>query len=148
MWQELKTEADVQRLMISFGSFHDSCLRELSLQTREFVDERLAMCFDNKTFVRMLFQRQMRKVSAIEIVFEDVIDFNWVQDEKNSDSAAAVIYQAVCIWDEGILYWAEDIDWSKDSEDKNDYRWIAASQGRWRILDNGLGSSPQSISTD
>jgi hypothetical protein len=139
MWNVIASQVDVNHLMQTFGNFHDSCLKELAVQNREFVDAELSMSFDNKTFVRMLFQRQFNKASAIEMVFDDVVDFNWVQDERNSDPGMSIILQAVCLWQNDTLYWAEDIDWQINGEDKNDYRWIAAKSGRWRIIESGLG---------
>lgn len=143
MWNVIVSQVDADHLMQTFGSFHDSCLKELAVQNREFVDPKLSMSFDNKTFVRMLFQRQFNKASAIEMLFEDVVDFNWVQDERNSDPGMSIILQAVCLWENDTLYWAEDIDWQVDSSDKNDYRWIAAKQCRWRIREAALG--PEAI---
>ncbi|MCB2377064.1 hypothetical protein LGH70_05695 [Hymenobacter sp. BT635] len=139
MWNVLASQADVDHLMLVYRRFHDSCLKEMALQTRKFVDEQRSMNFDNRTFVRMLFQNQFSDASTIEILFEDVVDFNWVQDEKNSDITASMLFEAVCYWQDETLYWAEDLDWSSDSEDRNDYRWIAAKQGRWRAVEYALG---------
>jgi hypothetical protein len=135
MWMTVQSQADVDQLMQVFRSFHDSCIKEVAIQNREFVDENLAMHFDNRTFVRMLFQSQFAKASALEIQFEDVVVFNWVQDERNLDTRLSVIFQAVCQWNADTLYWAEDLDWALDSPDKNDYRWVAAKRARWRIVD-------------
>lgn len=135
MWMTVQSQADVDQLMQRFRSFHDSCLKEVAIQNREFVDENLALHFDNRTFVRMLFQSQFAEASALEIQFEDVVDFNWVQDERNSDITASVIFQAFCQWNADTLYWAESLNWALDSPDKNDYRWVAAKRARWRIVD-------------
>ncbi|MCB2410779.1 hypothetical protein [Hymenobacter lucidus] len=139
MWTLLQSQADVDYLMEVYRGFHDSCIKEIAVQNREFVDERLAMGFGNQTFVRMLFQSQFRKASVIEILFEDVVRFNWIQDERNADTGLSMLMAAVCYWQDDTLYWAEDMDWSVDAEDKNDYRWIAAKQGRWRIVESALG---------
>lgn len=141
MWNVIRSQTSVDDLMLTFRSFHDSCLKEVAIQNREFVDERLSMSFDNKTFVRMLFQSQFNKASVVEMLFEDVISFNWVQDERNSAPGVSVIMQAVCLWENDTLYWAEDTDWSMNSPEKNDYRWIAAKQGRWRMREAALGSN-------
>ncbi|TGE28531.1 hypothetical protein [Hymenobacter metallicola] len=139
MWNTLASQADVDHLMQVYRDFHDSCIKEVALQNREFVSEDLSMSFDNRTFVRMLFQSQFREASVIEVEFEDVVSFNWVQDERNADTGLTILMEAVCYWQDDTLYWAEDLDWSVDAEDKNDYRWIAAKQGRWRIVESALG---------
>ncbi|WP_220612795.1 hypothetical protein [Hymenobacter sp. HSC-4F20] len=125
--------------MRTYRSFHDSCLKEVAVQNREYVDERQAMHFDNQTIIKMRFQSQFKDNAVLEWVFEDVIEFNWVQDERNVDTGLSIILQAVCQWQQEMLYWAEDIDWHLDAADKNDYRWVAAKRGRWRIVEKGLG---------
>lgn len=136
----MRSNEDVRVLLSAFGSFHDSCLKEVSIRNREFVAENLAMHFDNPTRIRMLFQRQSRHNAAIELLFEDVLDFNWVQDEKGADAAAAVIFQAVCYWTNDAVYWAEDLNWQfDDAATRNEYRWIAARKGHWRLLSSALG---------
>ncbi|MBC6699335.1 hypothetical protein [Hymenobacter sp. BT190] len=139
MWNIIANQVDVDNLMLAYRSFHDSCIKEIAVQNREFVSERLAMSFHNQTFVRMLFQSQFRSTSVIEILFEDVQTFNWVQDERNADTGLTILFEAACFWQGDILYWAEDHAWNLESDDKNDYRWIAAKQARWRIVESGLG---------
>ncbi|UOG72753.1 hypothetical protein MTX78_11510 [Hymenobacter tibetensis] len=140
MWISIKNQGDADFLMQTFRGFHDSCIKELAIQNREFVDEHLAMHFDNKTFVKVLFQSQFKENSVLEMLFEDVVDFNWVQDEKSSDVTASLIFEAVCLWENDTLYWAENMEWQIDSSNKNDYRWIAAKLCHWRILEAALGS--------
>ncbi|GAA3940141.1 hypothetical protein [Hymenobacter algoricola] len=138
MWKSMRSQAGSDHLMTVFRSFHDSCIKEVALQTREFVDERRAMHFDNRTFVRLLFQSQFKKDATLEMIFEDVLDFNWVQDERKADPGLSIILHAVCLWKNDMLYWAEDLDWSLEAEDKNDFRWLAAKQARWRFAESGL----------
>lgn len=139
MWKVLESQADIDLLMRTYQNFHNSCLKEVAVQNREYVDERRAMHFDNQTVIKMRFQSQSEENSTIELLFEDVVQFNWVQDERNADTGLSLIFQAVCLWQEETLYWAEDIDWSLNATDKNDYRWVAAKRGRWRIVEKGLG---------
>ncbi|UYZ64053.1 hypothetical protein [Hymenobacter weizhouensis] len=106
------------------------------------MDEQLAMHFDNKTSVKMLFQSQFREASVIEVEFQDVVQFNWCQSQS-ADSGMTVLMQAVCFWKDNTLYWAEDIDWSLEGLDRNDYRWIAAKNVRWRIIEAALGPDPR-----
>jgi|GEM_PF-2052228 len=46
MWTEIKDQSDIDKLMELYGNFHDSCLRNIYISTREFVDEKRAMNFD------------------------------------------------------------------------------------------------------
>lgn len=139
MWQVLHSQADIDQMMRTYRNFHDSCIKEVAVQNREYVDEKRAMHFDNQTIIKMRFQSQFKENAAIELVFEDVVEFNWVQDERNADTGLSIIFQAVCQWQEETLYWAEDIDWGLNAAGKNDYRWVGAKRGRWRIVEEGLG---------
>ena len=65
MWMEIKTEADIELLMTEFEKFHDSCLRDVYILTKEFVDEKLSMHFENKIIATLLFQRQFENNQTI-----------------------------------------------------------------------------------
>lgn len=47
MWIEVKDQQDIDKLMESYGFFQDSCLRDLYMSTREFVDDQRVMHFNN-----------------------------------------------------------------------------------------------------
>jgi hypothetical protein len=67
MWTEIKDNSDIDKLMNAYGFFHDSCLRDIYITTREFVDNNLAMHFDNKLSATLLFQRQFGPNTVIEL---------------------------------------------------------------------------------
>ncbi len=60
--------------MISFGGFHDSCLRDIYISTGDYVDE---MKLENKTVASLLFQRQSKSDTVLELKFYDVQQFNY-----------------------------------------------------------------------
>jgi hypothetical protein len=139
MWNQLREQSDIDNLIDVFGRFHDSCLKEVVIRNREYVHPNLAMGFDNEPVVRFVFQRQFKNPSVIEMQFENVVDMNWLQDELYSDTGSSVIYEAGIQLANELIYWVEDIDWQLTSDDKNDYRWIAAKKAKWRIVESGLG---------
>jgi hypothetical protein len=47
MWQEVSEQADLDKVMAVFGSFHDSCLKEVAIRNREYVLPIPGMGFDN-----------------------------------------------------------------------------------------------------
>ncbi|MFD2787410.1 hypothetical protein [Hymenobacter rubripertinctus] len=85
--------------MRTYRGFHNSCLKELVVQTREYVDERLAMHVDDRTVIKLRFQSQYSANSTLELLFEDIVAFNWVQDERNADPGHTIIVEAVCCWE-------------------------------------------------
>ena len=79
-WIEVNDSEDIENLLEKFGGFHDSCLKELFMWTDSYVDENLSMGVSAEldTNVRILFQRQFRDPSAIELLFEGVTQFHIV----------------------------------------------------------------------
>ncbi|GGK89644.1 hypothetical protein ACD591_21160 [Rufibacter glacialis] len=126
MWKEIITEADIEELLQNYGNFHDSCLRDIHISTREFVDERLAMHFENKNVATLLFQRQFDKNTILELKFEDVYRFNFHPFQPDYNG---VIYDATLKKGADIFYWADEQEWEIGDEDAN---WISAKKVYWR----------------
>ncbi|KAA9333602.1 hypothetical protein [Adhaeribacter soli] len=134
MWKEIKTEAEIEQLLQSYGSFHDSCLRDLHISTREYVDEKLAMGFDNKNIATLLFQRQFATNPVLELKFEDVdrLNFNPLGPEYYG-----IIYEATFKKVKDLFYWANEPDWEIGDEDAN---WISAKKVYWRYRPELIGN--------
>lgn len=141
MWNLLETQEDIDNLIRVFGGFHDSCIKQVFIRSREFVDERLTMPFDNTPMIRLFFQRQADIIPSIEIQFDEVKYFNWKYDDLTYDTGLSIIYEAVLEQRDHLIYWAEDIDWREKDADKDEFRWLAAVQAKWRIVADGLGES-------
>ena len=134
MWTEIENEDDIKILLDTFGYFHDSCLREVHISTKEFIDDKLSMHFDNKLTAILLFQRQFRKHSAIELKFEDIVQFNFKPTETN---ASAVIYDATLKKIDNLFYWADFADWELGD---NDSIWICGQKLFWRQRPELIGN--------
>ena len=137
-WIKIETEDDIDQLLHAFGRFHDGCLREAHIWTEHYVDEDLSMaCTGNlDTHIRMLFQRQWKNPSAIELRFDQVIRFNLVPSPENCDS---VIFDATLLLREGVIYWAEWRNWTPDSDDRDAITWVAAKGLFWRDASEWMG---------
>lgn len=126
MWKEIITEADIEALMNDYGYFHDSCLRDVYISTREYVDERLAMHFDNKTTGVLLFQRQFDKNTVLELKFENIDRFNF---NPPGLEYYGVIDEATFKKVGDLFYWADIGDWEAEDPDAT---WISASKVYFR----------------
>lgn len=126
MWKEFKTEADIDSLMTDYGYFHDSCLRDIYITTREFVDEKLAMHFENKIVGTLLFQRQYEKNTVLELKFENVVRFNF---NPLPEAYNGVIYDATFIKINDLFYWSDSEEWEVGDTDAN---WMSAKSVYWR----------------
>ena len=59
MWIEVKDQQDIDKLMESYGFFQDSCLRDLYMSTREFVDDQRVMHFNNTLTASLFFNENL-----------------------------------------------------------------------------------------
>lgn len=134
MWEKIGNQSDIDKLLSLYGGFHDSCIREIYFSTSEFVDEKLAMHFENRLTAAFLFQRQFRPNSVIELKFEDVIQFNF---KPLGNSEKAVLYDASLKLKDEIFYWADFIDWENTD---NDSIWISSKKLFWRLRPDLIGN--------
>jgi hypothetical protein len=105
-WQVVETSEDAERVLDLFGGFHDSCLREAHLWTETWVADDLSMACPGRldTHVRMLFQRQFRAPSAIELLFDEVVAFHVAPSPEGYDS---IIFDAALFIRGDLIYWAD-----------------------------------------
>lgn len=137
-WTELKTKKDLYALMRAFGGFHDGCIREMHIWTKEYVRPDLGMVLPGgpNASVRMLAQRQWEDPSAIELLFEDVIDLHFYPTQENLDG---MIFDASFILKRGVFYWAASSDWTLDCSFKDSVTWVAAKKVSWRDASDWMG---------
>lgn len=135
MWTEIKTQIDIDKLLEYYGYFHDSCLRDVYISTREFVDEKLAMHFDNRLTASLLFQRQFGPNAVIELKFEEIERFNFLPFKETE---SAVIYDATLKIVDGLFYWADFAGWEIGD---NDSIWISGKKLSWRQRPELIGNT-------
>lgn len=137
-WNKINDSKDIENFMDLFGGFHDSCLKELYMSTGTFVNEDLSMSMSVNldTCVRILFQRQDREPSAIELLFKGVTHFHIQPRAEDQDS---VIYGAKLLLEEGQFYWAEDEEWQIDHPFLHSVSWISAKEIYWRDVSSWMG---------
>ena len=141
-WQEIKTQADADALIVRFDGFHDSCIREAHIWTDSWVSPDLSMSVgvNLDTRVRLHIQRQWKNPMAIELLFEEVTRFNLAPSPEDSDS---IINYVTMIVLDGSIYWASARNWDPDNPDCNSYSWISARKLKWREVDGWLGEALQ-----
>jgi len=134
MWTEVNDKSDIDKLMDLYSYFHDSCLRDIYISTREFVDQKLAMHFDNKLTASFLFQKQYGPITVLELKFEDIEQFNF---RPFTETENAVIYDATLIFANGLFYWADFADWKMGDSDSI---WISGKRLFWRQRPELIGN--------
>ncbi len=128
-WNEIKNESDINELLESYGEFHDSCLKDLYISTGDFVDKNMSMNFSGELTASLIFHRQDKTNTVIELKFDDVKQFNFNPD-------GSVIYDAKLIKVDGYFYWADFKDWEIGD---NDAIWIKGKNLSWRVRPDLVG---------
>jgi hypothetical protein len=133
-WNEIRTQGDADALMKVFGEFHDGCIREAHLWTEHWVGRDLSMsCPDHlDNHIRIAVQRQSTGPAAVELLFDEVTRFTLVPTRENY---MAIIFDAVLLVEDAVIYWSPDSRWSPDSPYRDDVTWVSARRLRWREVD-------------
>ena len=133
MWTEIKNELDIKNLMEDYDYFHDTCIRDIYITTEDFVDNDRYMCFKNTFTISMLFQRQAKNNSVLELKFESVKDMNINHlphfSTLNDDEATLIV-------NNDLFYWANRKNWNIG---KNNAMWISAEKIYWRFRPELIG---------
>lgn len=124
-WNEVRDDKDIGALLEAFGGFDDSCLKELYMWNESYVDEHLSMSMsaDLDTNVRILFQRQFRHPSAIEMLFEGVTQCHIIPAPINGD---CIILEATVIKYGNLFYWSNEPDWEPEDDVSRSVSWISS----------------------
>lgn len=125
-WKEITDDKDIETLLQLYGNFHDGCLREIHIVTKESVDKGLSMSFDGTLTATLLFQRQYKNPTVIELRFDMVRQFNFNPPGPNHDS---IIYDATFKKVGNLFYWASEDNWQLGD---NDAVWISGEKVYWR----------------
>jgi hypothetical protein len=132
-WKEIKHDKDIEALLLLYGAFHDGCLREIHIVTKESVDNKLSMSFDGRLTATLLFQRQYKDPTVIELKFERLDQFNFSRPEPSYN---AVIYDATFKRVGDLFYWADEKNWQLGD---NDAVWVSGERVYWRERSDLIG---------
>ena len=133
MWNEVLQENDINKLMLEYGYFHDSCIKEIRYISGAFVNANLSMVpFNNDGVLIVVFQRQYTNPTTIEIEF---CGLNSLQLKSSKDGYTCEICGASLVLQKGLFYWGD----SSNIEDFQRYKgtWICSKKIRWRNADEG-----------
>lgn len=73
MWNELRTQHEIDNFMKEIIGFHDSCIKEMKYSSGAYVDTNLSMLpVNTKRTLTVLIQRQFDDISALELEFSEL----------------------------------------------------------------------------
>lgn len=142
-WIKINNEEDIKTLMNLYGGFHDGCIKEMRYESGMYVDNDLSMYpFNSKRNLYVLFQRQFKNPSVIEMLFEKIDSLNL---NPNNEDYDGIISGAYMCFEENKILWF-DYDYFKEEEgyqsmyNNTDLTVIKAASVKYRIRDNCLGT--------
>ena len=141
MWNEITSQSDAQNLLELFGYFHDGCIKELKYVSGAYVGSDMGMLpINEKRELSVIFQRQWRDPSIIEIIFSGLSQLHLAPVDENYTgdiSSANLIYTDESIFwiDEGGITEQE----LRKQEDPLIYTRIKANSAKWRVVEEFIG---------
>jgi len=138
-WQEIKTAEQASAFLKLFGHFHDGCIREAHLFTGHHVRSDLSMVVSGEldTSMKFLVQRQFKKPSCVELLFEQITRINIVPTDQNYDS---IIYNSSISVEGGDITWIIEKVSTADRLEANVDTWVRAKKLSWREANQNIGS--------
>ena len=136
-WNKINTLIDLENFMTIFGSFHDSCIKELKYISGAFVSTDLGMNpINNTRSLKIIFQRQYKNPTTIEIEFAELS--NLILSPVNSNFTCELQGASMFI-KEGKIYWY-DCDEIENPIDGYEGTCICANSVKWRYADEYTGN--------
>lgn len=140
MWNEISSQKDANNLLELFGYFHDGCIKELKYVSGQSVDSDMGMMpINEKRELCLIFQRQWRDPSVIEIVFSGLSLLHLAPVDENY---TAEISEANMEFSEDGVFWVDGSLSEKElhnASDSEEYTWIKAKKAKWRIVEEFIG---------
>ena len=130
-WKQISSKHEIEDLLNLFGGFHDGCIRDIYLTTKQRVDNDLSMTFDNEQEAIVLFQRQFKNPTVIELRFSELerLNFNPPDD--------GIIYDCTLELIDGTFFWADEENCKPDD---NSTTWISSRKLFWRERPELIGT--------
>ena len=130
MWQEIKTEMELQTFMEKLHFFHDSCIKEIQYISGAYVNAELRMhAINDRRLLRVLVQRQCAELATLELEFDGLKYMNLIplDETYTCEILAAALY-----FQDGYIYWCDKT--ADDAQDAGPFEsiLICAERLRWR----------------
>ncbi|MPN63988.1 hypothetical protein SDC9_211757 [bioreactor metagenome] len=117
--------------------FHDSCIKEIKYISGAYVNVDLSMRpVNEQRILRIIFQRQFKNPSALEIEFIGLKHFRMSPSDENY---TCEILDAAMIFKDNYIYWCDSGYVSESDLDTYAGTLICASRVRWRSVDEYIG---------
>ena len=137
MWHSINNDSDRITFMNIVGSFHDSCIKEMSYLSGAYVDKELSMYpVNDQRCLKVIVQRQSQEHAMIEMEFDGL---KYLKLFPCGDDYTCEILDATIILTEGSVYWCDCGGISVSALEHYTGTVICASKLRWRSIEGCMG---------
>lgn len=137
-WNDIETQADIDRLLSEYGDFHDACITGLQYEAGSHVNDDLTMGWDaDETYRLVLFLQRQWRPRNIELCFTGVRRLNLSGCDTRfftMDSCYLSFCDSYIVWADGEEFDPKRLDVNKLRGDM--YTFIVADHLRWRFGEN------------
>ena len=146
MWNELRTQQEIDEFMKKIHGFHDSCIKEMKYSSGAYVEKNLSMLpINTKRTLTVLIQRQFEDIPALELEFSE-LEYA-VMYPVNPDYTCEILDASFFIKG-GLVYWCDNGDVKED--DIHNYKGtvICSKKVRWRNASELIGKRDFNTNAD
>ena len=139
MWNELRTQQQIDDFMREIHGFHDSCIKEMKYSSGAYVDENLSMLpINTKRTLTVLIQRQFDDISALELEFSEL---EYIRMYPVNPDCTCEILDASFFIKGGLVYWCDSSDVRDDNINNYKGTVICSKNVRWRNASELIGEN-------
>lgn len=139
MWNELRTQQEIDEFMKKIHRFHDSCIKEMKYSSGAYVDTNLSMLpVNTKRTLTVLIQRQFDDISALELEFSGL---EYIRMYPVNPDYTCEILDASFFVKDGLIYWCDSSDVKDDTINNYKGTVICSKKVRWRNASELIGEN-------
>lgn len=138
MWNDIRSEHDINDLMEMACDFHDSCIKEVKYVSGAYVAHDLGMHpVNDLRILKMIIQRQFDNPSVIEFEFSGLRYFRL---NPCDEGYTCEIQDATMLWKDDCVFWCDCGGLSKTELERHSGTMVCAEKVRWRAVNEYLGA--------
>ncbi|MBR1757482.1 MAG: hypothetical protein IJ744_01980 [Lachnospiraceae bacterium] len=138
MWNEIRTQDDIDSFLKLTKSFHDSCLKELYYISGAYIDEKLCMFpVNDQRSLKVVFQLQNDACPMIELWFKGI---SFLKVLPQNEDYTCEIQEASLLKSNNEFYWADGGDFIPEEVHTYSGTMIVSSRLFWRPINSSMGS--------
>lgn len=136
VWNEIKNDADIQRLNDIYNHFEDSMLVRMEYISGDYVDDEHIGHMEQKNDLKAVFQRLDDDPFSIELWFTHTKKLSFVFVNPSDKLLSDILYAKVCRNDKSVFWtvWRDFDPYNAEYLSESELTLIEADSMKWRIV--------------